>query len=202
MKKQHLTTAMFSLIFLAFSLLIVHSNMSASSTSTVTDKEWQMLTDNATKIENEILKTLPISVSHKLDPFVQISEMELVKVAYPDIYGGYVIEDGKLIIKLTNSSKKLDNKDQLMAVRKIARKYGASKIRYVRYSLNELNALYAKAGYYASNTNEANITMAALDDGIVLVGFAELNKENVDKAKKLLGNSDLLEFVEFSFKDD
>lgn len=202
MHKRNLSRLLFLSILMSVTFLF-GANVTASSAG-YSDDEMQALYEKASEMEKDILASLPFSKAHSQDPFIQASTMDTVKTSYPEIYSGYAVEDGELILKLTRRSKDTASADERKAARTIAKKHGATKIRYVNYTLNELHVLYAKAENSIFIGNEYGINMAALDAerGIVVIGLERLTQENIKNVAKLLGSPELLECVEFSYIDD
>lgn len=204
MKKISLRFSIFAFLLLFCIGMFMQISATSTENSTLPEVERQELIDKGVEMQNDILEALPPSRTHLLDPFVEATTMEWIQIAYPDIYSGFEVVGTDLILKLTKDSKKTGNASQLKIAKEIARSNGATRIRYVDYSLNELYALYAKAAYYQQNGNDIGINMAALDEanGVVVVGFEKLTQSNIEKAKKLLGDSKLLDFADFSYHDD
>ena len=189
--------------FLIVSILLCTGAKGENPSAMVEEKQ-EILIQKAIAMDEEIKEKLPASESYGKDPYVQMLDMDWLKIPYSDMYSGYAIEGEELILKLTKESRDSRYKDIRKQARESARKHGASKIRYVGYSLNQLHALYAKASYYALNGNDCGIIMAALDKDSVLIGINEneMNEEKIACAQMLLGNAELLQFAEFSYKDD
>lgn len=190
-------------LFLFFMIICqFQSNAKATTYTEKSEQQNQVLFEKGAEMELDILDRLPISKTYASDPFVQTVDIEMLKTAYPDIYAGYAVENGELILKLSKTSKSSKNKPYLKIARELAKQHGAKKIRYVNYSLNELHSLYAKANYYIDNGNDCGIIMTGFTGDVVLIGFEKVTESNTQCAKKLLGNSTLLEFVEFTYQDD
>lgn len=197
MKKETPRFSILALTLFFCTLLFMQMSATASSSEFPEDPR-QLLFENGVKMHNDILASLPASKTYKPNFYTRTMGIEHHNIIHPDIYSGYAVKGDKLILNLTKSSKNPENADQLATARKIAKKHHAAKIHYVNYSLNELYALCGKVSYYMRHKTELEINLTALDDanGAIVVSFEKLTERKVENAKKIFGDSPIIEYVE------